>query len=267
MPTVESPAFGELLKRHRLAAGLSQEELAACARLSVDAISTLERGTRRRPRKDTVALLAEALGLEGEERAAFFASSRPVLLQAALDDMVPSADHGPYPQRIPRDLPPRIPGFVGRKEDLQTLCDLLQSGRRPGAIAIVVGLVGMGGVGKSALAAEAMHRLAAEPPAFSGGITWVRCDERVELAGLIWVEDQLLAAWGAPLSAEAIARVPTPEEGLALRKRALWDRLRPAADESAAPAPALVVLDNVEHGLPLGHLLDTLQPLGVTTLL
>ena len=45
-------------------------------------------------------------------------------------------------------------------------------------------------------------RLAAEPDAFPGGITWARCDEREGLAGLTWLYDQLLADWGAPLAPE-----------------------------------------------------------------
>src|SRR6476661_7598301 len=68
--------FSDLLRYHRTAAGLTQEELAASAHLSVDAVSTLERGARRKPRKDTVALLADALALPEEERAAFAAAAR-----------------------------------------------------------------------------------------------------------------------------------------------------------------------------------------------
>lgn len=124
----------------------------------------------------------------------------------------------------------------------------------------------MGGVGKSSLAAEVVHTLAAEPGAFPGGVTWVRCDERAGLEGLTWIADQLLAAWGTPLSAEAAARAATPEAGLELRERALRERLRPAG-ASAQPAPALALLDNVERDLPLARLLDTVAPLGITTLL
>ena len=78
-PTLRAPSsvtFANLLRHHRTAAGLTQEELAARAHVSVDAISTLERGTRRRPRTDTVALLADALALPEEERAALMAARR-----------------------------------------------------------------------------------------------------------------------------------------------------------------------------------------------
>ena len=53
------------LRRHRMAAALSQEELAARAGLSARGISDLERGARMAPRLETVRLLADALGLSG----------------------------------------------------------------------------------------------------------------------------------------------------------------------------------------------------------
>jgi transcriptional regulator with XRE-family HTH domain len=43
-------SFGELLKKHRLAAGLSQEDLADRAVLSVKTIGALEQGVRQKPR-------------------------------------------------------------------------------------------------------------------------------------------------------------------------------------------------------------------------
>jgi len=55
------PAFGEVLKQHRTAAGLSQEKLALEAGLDRTFISLLERG-RRQPTLTTLVLIAEALG-------------------------------------------------------------------------------------------------------------------------------------------------------------------------------------------------------------
>src|SRR6516164_7641777 len=72
-----SAPFGELLRRARKVAGLTQEELAERAGLSRRGIADLESGARQRPRKDTVALLVAALGLAGEERAAFEAAAHP----------------------------------------------------------------------------------------------------------------------------------------------------------------------------------------------
>lgn len=73
----DQPAtFGELLKRCRIAANLTQEALAERAGLSVRAISDLERGLHRTPQRDTVHLLAVALDLSPEDRAALEATAR-----------------------------------------------------------------------------------------------------------------------------------------------------------------------------------------------
>jgi predicted ATPase/class 3 adenylate cyclase/DNA-binding XRE family transcriptional regulator len=72
----DATTFGDLLRRHRQAAGLTQGELAERAGLSVRGINDLERGARLHPRKDTVALLADALGLGDVERSAFAAAGR-----------------------------------------------------------------------------------------------------------------------------------------------------------------------------------------------
>lgn len=68
--------FASLLRRYRLAAGLTQEELAGRAHLSREAIGALERGDRQAPRKVTLDLLAEALELAEPERAALAAAAR-----------------------------------------------------------------------------------------------------------------------------------------------------------------------------------------------
>src|ERR1700687_6268708 len=64
---VDPPAFGTLLRRFRLVAGLTQDELALRANVSLRAISDLERGARNRPWRDTVQRLAAALHLEPTE--------------------------------------------------------------------------------------------------------------------------------------------------------------------------------------------------------
>src|SRR5437870_1088599 len=64
-------SFGALLRRYRLAAGLSQESLAERAHLSARAISSYERGLRRAPYRDNLRQLVEALNLSAEERLAF----------------------------------------------------------------------------------------------------------------------------------------------------------------------------------------------------
>jgi tetratricopeptide (TPR) repeat protein/transcriptional regulator with XRE-family HTH domain len=72
----ERHGFGEVLRRHRVAAGLTQEGLAERAHLSTRTISALEQGVNEAPRADTVALLADALALSAGERAVFEAARR-----------------------------------------------------------------------------------------------------------------------------------------------------------------------------------------------
>ena len=77
MPDPDAASFAALLKRQRLAAGLTQEALAERAGLSAKAVSDLERDPERTPRLDTIGLLADALGLSPGERAGLLAAARP----------------------------------------------------------------------------------------------------------------------------------------------------------------------------------------------
>jgi DNA-binding XRE family transcriptional regulator len=67
--TGKQESFGWLLRRYRLAAGLTQEDLAERAGLSVGGLSALESGKRQTPYRHTVTLLAQALGLTPSEAA------------------------------------------------------------------------------------------------------------------------------------------------------------------------------------------------------
>ena len=60
-------SFAQVLRHYRRAAGLTQEELAERANLSVRAISDLERGLRTVPQRDTIRLLAQALDVPSAE--------------------------------------------------------------------------------------------------------------------------------------------------------------------------------------------------------
>jgi class 3 adenylate cyclase len=91
MATVQPLTFGALLKRHRRVAGLTQEALAERSGYSVSYVSMLERGERA-PLGPAVELLAAALGLADEDRAAFLAARRRHA----------TPDHSPtFPQPVP----------------------------------------------------------------------------------------------------------------------------------------------------------------------
>lgn len=142
--------FATLLRRHRLAAGLSQEELAEKAGLSSDAVAALERGRRRAPRPLTVRLLATALNLSEADFAEFTESLRrsPVA-------------YAPQVQGPP--LPPEA--MIGRDAELAELSSLLGHG----GVRLVT-LTGLGGVGKTRLAVAAANEVR---PRFEAGVCWV----------------------------------------------------------------------------------------------
>jgi transcriptional regulator with XRE-family HTH domain len=60
--------FGRLLREYRMAAGLTQEDLADRAGLSGRALSDMERGRTARPFARSVRLLADALELPADRR-------------------------------------------------------------------------------------------------------------------------------------------------------------------------------------------------------
>jgi class 3 adenylate cyclase/transcriptional regulator with XRE-family HTH domain len=75
--SAEGPgSFGVLLRRYRVAAGLTQEALADRAGLSVRGIADLERGARRFPHFHTLRCLAEALELGPDNRVMFVAAGQ-----------------------------------------------------------------------------------------------------------------------------------------------------------------------------------------------
>src|SRR5215472_6060796 len=61
--------FGELLRRLRIGAGLSQEELARRSGLAERTIARLEQGRSQRPHPESARRLARALELPDAERA------------------------------------------------------------------------------------------------------------------------------------------------------------------------------------------------------
>jgi predicted ATPase/DNA-binding XRE family transcriptional regulator len=130
-------AFAELLRKHRRAAGYSQEALAERSRLSARAIAALEQGNRRAPYRDTVTALGNALGLSPNER-------------ADLEEAAASARG--RPRQPSPGLPPSLTSFIDRTE-VAEISALLQKHR-------LLTITGSGGVGKTRIALEVTRRLA-----------------------------------------------------------------------------------------------------------
>lgn len=129
-------SFPELVRRTRLRAGLTQQQLADLSAISVRAVRDLEAGRVRRPRRDTVRLLSEALRL-GPARAAEFSE--------AAEQLSSHGDSEP-------DAEPGTP-LLGRDVELATLQDLLIAGDQR-----LISVVGLPGSGKSRLLEEVSRR-------------------------------------------------------------------------------------------------------------
>jgi transcriptional regulator with XRE-family HTH domain len=131
-------SFGSLLHKHRLAGGLSQEELADRAGLSRRGISDLERGARTSPYPATVRRLAEALELSVADRSRLLEAAHrsTKALPAGHEAGVAQASA----ERPRHNLILPLTSFIGRENELAQLETLLAARR-------MITLVGVGGAG------------------------------------------------------------------------------------------------------------------------
>jgi predicted ATPase/DNA-binding XRE family transcriptional regulator len=139
-----------MLRDLREARSLTQQELAAGAGLSLDAVSALERGRRTQPQPHTVRALASALQLRDADRTA---------LLSALGRAGGRALEMPSRTVTPRLPSPPSISVVGRDDEVAEIVTTL--GAAPGRL---VTLTGPGGVGKTTVALVAADVVAAERP-------------------------------------------------------------------------------------------------------
>ncbi len=217
VPSSPITLFGRLLRRFRVAAGLTQAQLAERASLSARAVSDLERGVKRAPRRHTFDLLADALHLSPADRAEF---SRVINRARATPGGRHSASPATHVSPLGRDgldmLLEPLTAFVGREHEVATLYARLRDPETR-----LLTLVGPGGVGKTRLAIRVAEEARA---AFANGVAFV-----------------------------SLAPVADPTLVLLTIARALGVPEAPGQPIGAALADALrgrdllLVLDNLEH--------------------
>jgi len=168
----ESPtAFAALLQRWRAELGLTPQELAQRARLSLVSVSELEHGRAGIAEEATVRLLADALKLTGSPRAEFTAAAAQLPAQPASRSILST---GPVP--LIWNAPRRNTDFTGRAEILQQLHDGLAGDGT--AVVLARAVYGLGGVGKTQTALEYAHRFKSEYDL----IWWINAEQPQEIS-------------------------------------------------------------------------------------
>src|SRR5690349_14188700 len=166
---ISNPAenLGDLLRRYRQEAGLTQEELAERANLSARAISELERGARLYPYRTTIQGLGQALALSPEQLAMLELAGRRPPAGRPNSAGATSAAGSVEPERVEHkhNLPAQLTSFVGRAAELARVCELLRS-----AEVRLLTLTGPPGTGKTRLSLEVAGAL---PAAFPDGVFFV----------------------------------------------------------------------------------------------
>jgi predicted ATPase/DNA-binding XRE family transcriptional regulator len=240
----QPPPFAALLHRRR--AGLTQQELADTAGISLRTVSDLERGVKQAPRSDTVDRLAKALQLDIQERLAFIGAARR-RAPSRLDSTSVLASG-------PASLPP----LVGRARELALIGRYL-AGEGPPLLLVV----GEPGIGKSRLLGEAAARAqAAGWQALSGGCARRSGQEpyepfvstlasaiaatpparqRLHLAGCGWLA-RLLPELVEARTISAPATTLQPEQ----ERRLMFAAARRYLANTAGPAGTLLVLDDLQ---------------------
>jgi len=240
------------LRRYRASAGLTQEELAARAGVSVRSLGDVERGAGHHPRKDTVRLLAEALGLSPEERETFVAAARAAPPPLTGDDASPcTRDHDPL-TAVPLAVP------EARRRSLWMGAPLTP--RR--AVGVLVVLVALVALGVPTTAAVWVRRPAATPAAPTTPAATIVGPDRPACCWAkqgAWYADGLhgypgfagptywtwaRGATGAPLAAVRWSFTP-PLRGAGDRRRVAVDVWVP--DNNADARVAYVITDGRGH--------------------
>lgn len=143
------------LRDLRIAAGLTQEQLAHRTGLAVRSIRDLERGVVKRPRVGSLELIATALDLSPEasdQLQQAFRGLHPTAVPLGATEAAGRAQV----QRTPAELPRDIFQYVGRDDEARRIRKFLSETAIHGPPVIVVS--GAGGFGKTTFAIHVAHQ-------------------------------------------------------------------------------------------------------------
>jgi len=183
----ETGRFGALLQYYRRRTGLTQTQLADFSTISVRAIRDLEAGRARRPRRDTVRLLADALRLSDERRSTLEAAAGRGTADPAVRS--PEAATATATATAFAFAPPLAAGgpLLGREDETRLLYELLAAGQDR-----LIAVVGLSGVGKSRLTlavAQALHSRLGIP------VLWLDAERRQAGGSRPIQSDQAAQPW------------------------------------------------------------------------
>jgi transcriptional regulator with XRE-family HTH domain/tetratricopeptide (TPR) repeat protein len=237
--------FGTLLRRYRLAAGITQEELAERAHVSRRSITEIERGTVHTPRRDTLELLAGALAMTADERAGFLEAGRH------------RGAGSPSRQMDLSETGTAAP-FVGRAGELALLERHLTGEGTP-----LLLLAGEPGIGKSRLLQAAIPRAAGAglrvlqggcqqrggqeiyapfPTVFQRHLQSQRAGQvREDLRGCAWLVRLLPELTGSSIEPLPTTVIPPEHE-----RRLVFAAVMRFLTNVAGPAGTLLVLDDLQ---------------------
>lgn len=254
MATSQPDTFAEMLRRCRVAAGLTQEQLAERAGLSVRGISDLERGVNRSPRASTAERLADALGLSPAERAWMLTARKVVRTYP-----VPVRD--PLPAVTTTSEASRLP-CVGRERELATIGRHLTGEGPP-----LLMLAGEPGIGKTRILQETValareqgwvtlsggcHRLGGQGPyaplldALQSRLRHVSLPQaRADLRGCSWLVRLLPELAERGVTPLPIWSLPAEQE-----QRLVFDAVARFLGNVAGPSGALLILDDLQWAGP-----------------
>lgn len=235
--------IGELLRRHRLDASLTQQELARLMPFSYTTISRVE-NDKQRPTEAYLAQFAQALHLPEETHQEIWTVYRSEVESRSLATDSVTLATTPSKPRIYHNLPqPDYGHFIGREAELAQVFRILRP--YPDSQMHLVTIDGLGGIGKTALALEVAHRYLRDADQFPvrerfEAIVWtsakqtvLRAQGSVRRQQVLRNLDDIFAAIAVALEREDITRARSAEQAEVVRNALIQQR-------------TLLIVDNLE---------------------